>query len=84
MVLYALPREQGIRVGFITGRTVGGAVERNRSRRRLKEAWRAAASRVRPGFDVVLVAGPAITGTKTQELAAEMEALLRAGGVLQP
>ena len=44
------------RVGFTATRTVGSAVIRNRARRRLKEAVRAAASSAGAGIDYVVIA----------------------------
>jgi ribonuclease P protein component len=50
------------RVGFTVTRKLGGAVERNRIRRRLKEAVRiAAAEHFRPGYDYVIVGRSAAT-----------------------
>lgn len=47
------------RVGFTVTRKLGGAVQRNRIRRRLKEAVRLGlAERVRPGLDYVIIARP--------------------------
>ena len=45
------------RFGFTASKTLGGAVVRNRARRRLKEAVRLAApSHAREGYDYVLIA----------------------------
>lgn len=47
------------RYGFVVGKRVGKAVVRNRVRRRLREAVRALESRLRNGYDVVIIArGP--------------------------
>jgi ribonuclease P protein component len=50
-------RDQGpARVGFTVSRKVGGAVERNRVRRRLREVVRLSLpSRLQPGHDYVLI-----------------------------
>ncbi|MEQ1735065.1 MAG: ribonuclease P protein component [Rhodoglobus sp.] len=46
------------RFGFIVAKTVGGAVVRNRVRRRLRAACRDLLPTVRPGVDVVVRALP--------------------------
>lgn len=61
----------------VAGRRVGGAVQRNRARRILREAWRQVAPQADERDDVVLVARAAIGGAKTQDLVAEMTRLLR-------
>jgi len=48
------------RFGLATGRKLGGAVVRNRVRRRLREVLRAMAPSFQPGWDVLIVARPAI------------------------
>lgn len=44
------------RLGVTVGTKLGGAVVRNRARRRLREVFRLAAPDLKPGFDIVLVA----------------------------
>jgi ribonuclease P protein component len=60
LVLYAFPREEadGPRLGLSVSRRVGGAVERNRVKRVLREAFWAEAERLPPGSDYVVVARP--------------------------
>lgn len=66
-VLYAFPREHSddepgapdardSRLGVSVGRRVGGAVERNRVKRMLREAFWALPERVSPSHDYVVVA----------------------------
>lgn len=66
---------------FVAGRRVGGAVERNRARRILREAWRILEPVVREEVGVVWVARPSIRGAKTQDLVTEMRELLQRAGV---
>lgn len=60
VVIQALARadaEGPIRVGFTATRKIGGAVVRNRAKRRLREAARKLLPELgRPGFDYVLIA----------------------------
>jgi len=78
LVLVACRNElQLTRVGMMASRSVGGAVERNRARRLMREAWRIYAAHIVPGWDALLIARTAITQVKMQEVAVALESLLR-------
>ena len=70
------------RIGLSTGRKLGGAVVRNRVRRRLREVLRAMAPSFQPGWDVLFIARPAVVGATHDEIAEAVQRLLRRGGVL--
>jgi ribonuclease P protein component len=70
------------RFGMSTGRKLGGAVVRNRVRRRLREALRVMAPSFQPGWDVLIIARPPVIRADFQTLAGTLQNLLRRGGVL--
>jgi len=70
------------RFGFATGRALGSAVERNRVRRRLREALRVMAPSFQPGWDVLIIARPALVTADHDALATTLRRLLGRGGVL--
>lgn len=63
LVLYAFPRDSGSdgpRLGISVGRRVGGAVERNRVKRMLRESFWACARPLPETHDFVIVARPEV------------------------
>ena len=63
----------GARFGFTVSRQVGGAVERNRIKRRLKAAVRdVMADRARPDYDYVLIARRPALDTRFASLVADL------------
>jgi ribonuclease P protein component len=57
--------EQSARVGFTVGRVLGGAVERNRIKRQLREVWQARLEAVPAGNDYVLIVRPGLPDAVT-------------------
>jgi ribonuclease P protein component len=75
--------ESAFRVGFVTSKRVGGAVLRNRVRRRLREIVRRHQHDVRDGVWLVVVARPAAAGANSAELEAEWWTLLQRGNAMR-
>jgi len=80
-VLKDLPTPD-VRVGLITSRRVGGAVERNRVRRRLREIVRVARPQIPSGTWLTLVARQAAAAASLQNLAAEWQQLAQRSFIL--
>ena len=70
------------RFGLATGRALGPAVVRNRVRRRLRVEIRSLLPSLRPGWDVLVIARPAIVGADQRTLGAALGRLLARSGVL--
>ena len=82
LVLYARPNAlDQTRVGLVVSKRVGGAVVRNRVRRRLREAARLRLAAVRPGWDVLFIARSPLATAEFAQIGAAVEQLLRRAGL---
>lgn len=72
------PLQEGIRLGITCSRRIGGAVARNRAKRRLREAARAILpSKGAPGWDYVLIGREGTTvGQPFEALTSDLEQCL--------
>ena len=64
------------RIGLSTPRTLGGAVQRNRVRRRLRSLLHERIGDIGAGWDLLLIARPAAGDASQVELGAAIDALL--------
>lgn len=76
--------EKSFRVGFVTSKRVGGAVVRNRVRRRLRDVVRTQQGRLREGFWFVVVARPAAARASYRVLKDEWLRLAERASILAP
>lgn len=78
MTVFYLPRPEksGLRVGFTVTRALGGAVERNRMKRRLREAVRLRRMDFQPAVDVVINPKKSLLTAEFPELLREVERAL--------
>jgi len=74
--------QPALRIGIAASKKVGGAVVRNRIRRRLKVAARDLAAQVRPGTDALIGVRPAAAAASSAELRAALNDCFRRAKLL--
>ena len=85
LVLYAKKnRLNQNRVGITVSKKLGGAVVRNRVRRRLREVYRLNENRFLPGYDIVVVARSRAVEASFEDLTAAYLSLAGKAGILRP
>lgn len=72
------------RVGITTSKKIGGAVQRNRARRVIRQAYRALLPQIKPGYDVVFVARGKTPHVKEWAIESAMKKNLKKAGLLKP
>lgn len=84
LVLVVAASQTGdLRIGVEASRSVGGAVQRNRARRLLREAMRPLLVEVTQGWDLLLVARAQIVEASLTEVNSAVQALLHRAGLVQ-
>ena len=82
-VLYRMPvAKQPTRIGFVTGKKVGCAVERNRARRLMKEVYRLNQHAIREGYHIVIVGRGPLKNATYEKAEKEILYLLRKSKLL--
>ena len=85
VVLVALPAMDGrLRVGVTAGRSVGGAVQRNRAKRLLREAMRLLLPAFRSDHDVILIARQPLLKATLQQVQGALTNLAQRAKLLDP
>ena len=84
-VVIAARRDGGPpRVGVAAGRRVGGAVQRNRAKRLLREGIRPLYASIAPGWDILLMARGAVLAASSTQITAKLDQVLRKLSVIAP
>jgi ribonuclease P protein component len=80
----AKPARHEVRAGFVVSKAVGGAVQRNRVKRRLRHLVRERLAQLPPGTDIVVRALPGAADRPYQGLGHDLDAALAAAGRRKP
>ena len=70
------------RFGFVVSKRLGKAVQRNKIKRRMREAVRHRISQIKPGFDVILIARKQINRATMRDISQTLDYLLEKGDLL--
>ena len=73
-----------VRVGVAAGRTVGTAVNRNRTKRLLREAMRTLIPNIASGLDLILNARPGLVSASLDDTRQALHNLLKRAQILSP
>lgn len=83
VVVYAQKSRQDIsRLGLTCGKNVGGAVERNRAKRLMRESYRLLFPRIQGSYDIVIVAKSRITDKKCGEVLRDVKYAFKKLGII--
>ena len=82
VILYKRNGLKFTRTAFVASKKVGNSVQRNRSRRLMRAAYRAVEPNVKKGYDIIFVARAAINGCKEPEVERQLKKTLEGAGIL--
>jgi ribonuclease P protein component len=82
LVVQACEPPVNVRVGVTAGKSTGGAVQRNRAKRLLRESIRPYLASLSAGLDLILIARPPLAAATLQETRAALTSLLRRAKIL--
>lgn len=70
------------RIGVIASRSMGGAVQRNRAKRRLRAAVQPLIASIQPGWDLVVIARQPVGQAQFEQIQSALATLLQRAGLL--
>jgi len=79
----AVSQEQvSVRVGFSVSKKIGNSVVRNRTKRRMKEAFRPMLSQVKPGYNLIFIARPSVVEDSFENIRKSIRYMLKKADLL--
>ena len=82
VILYRRNGLRFTRTAFVSSKKVGNSVERNRSRRLMRAAYRNLEPNIKSGYDIIFVARATIIECKEPEVERQLRKSLESAGIL--
>lgn len=82
LVAQASETKEHLKVGIAAGKTTGTAVHRNRAKRLLREAMRTLLPSIASGWDLILIARPALVNATLTDTRSALTNLLRRANLI--
>ena len=82
VILYRRNGLRFTRTAFVASKKVGNSVERNRSRRLMRAAYKTIEPNIKSGYDIIFVARAAIIGCKEPEVEEQLKKALKGTEIL--
>lgn len=83
LVLQANEAKDHLRIGIAAGKTTGTAIHRNRAKRLLREAMRPLIPSIASGYDLILIARPALPTSTLAETRSALNNILNRAKLLR-
>jgi len=82
VLVYTKNRQSKTRVGFSVSKKIGGAVQRNRVKRRLREAITPLLPSLKPGYNIIFIARSPLLEAPFQSISGGISSQLRKAHLL--
>lgn len=73
-----------VRIGFSVSKKLGNSVQRNRAKRRLREAFSPLIPHIKPGHNLIVIARPAVLDEPFWDMCHTLKQLLKKADLVQP
>lgn len=83
VLIYSRARHSTVHVGFSVSKKIGNSVERNRVKRRLREAFRPMIPQMKTGYDIIFIARDAVKEAEFSAIQSTVQTLLSKAGLFK-